>query len=304
MKQDIQNTRPVRVLAALAFACSFSAGCANIENPDEDAPRAPSSAVAAPAAAATPAATPAAKPAPAPGAEPASGGAAAPRASSTPAPSAAPSARPAVSPSPPPPAPPAAPDASAAVANGGLEARPVPATAKEAVVRPGLELRLAHCAYFPAAGATVHKLVGLPENPANPASPVSEYEVLAGLDGLLFYAKPAAEFDEKDVAAVEPGTTGLASYVIYRLTEDGARKLREATEKVAAMNNVRGNGHGRLLFVLDGRVVLAFSLGRASENDKYQGFPATNTPNTISIDAESYAAADAQVAAFTRRNNR
>jgi hypothetical protein len=159
-------------------------------------------------------------------------------------------------------------------------------------------LRLLHREFNPAASVPVHSVVSLKDDDGATV----EYEVLRRTDdGSLYYAKVAPEATESIIAAVVAQSDGLSTWNSFRLSPDGVKKFEEAIAKIAATNNAKGNGNGRLGIVLDGSLILTIALAPNRETKRWE--PAVVAP-VFEITATSFAQAADRETAFNSRNRK
>jgi hypothetical protein len=177
---------------------------------------------------------------------------------------------------------------------------PAASTDRVAAPVPGLQFRLVHRDLSPADSTPEHKVVLLSEDTSNPAAPISEYEVLRPLSGPAFYVKVAPEADESIAGQIRLDTDGFSYRTVYVLTEDGQKKFREITGKIAATNNTKGNGAGKLAFVLDGKLAFISALEKDPKTQKWEPI----TPSAFAFDAADFSEARARESAFNAHKNK
>jgi hypothetical protein len=189
-----------------------------------------------------------------------------------------------------------APAATAAAAPAKANPPPSAGTVRVAAPVPGLQLRLVHREFSPADSEPEHKVVLLSEDGA--AAP-SEYEVLRPAVSPALYVKVTPEVDERAIAQIRIDTDGFNHSTVYAFTEEGRKSFSEATGKIAAANNAKGNGAGQLAFVLDGKPLLVSAFAPNPESKKWEAF----APTAFALRAASFSEALARESAFNARKN-
>jgi hypothetical protein len=177
---------------------------------------------------------------------------------------------------------------------------PAAGTDRVAAPVPGLQFRLVHRDLSPADSTPEHKVVVLSEDAASPYAPSHEYEVLRPLSGPALYVKVAPEADEDIAAQIRLDTDGFNYRTVYVLTEEGRKKFGEVTAKIAAVNNAKGNGAGKLAFVLDGKLAFISALEKDPKTQKWEPL----APAGFALDAADFSEARARESAFNARKNK
>jgi hypothetical protein len=172
------------------------------------------------------------------------------------------------------------------------------ATTTLAAEKPGVEFRILHREFVPAATTPLHTVVVLKEA----SGATAEYEVLRrpGVNG-GYYAKVTPEATEAIIASVHAQTDGLNAWNNYVLSPEGVKKFEEIIARIAADNNASGNGNGCVVIVLDGVPAITVALAQNPQTKKWDA--ATVAP-VFEIPAASYSQATARETAFNLRNRK